>query len=421
MNIMMIKGTEYNEGDQVKVVKDGREYVGVLMPSRSDRIVLKLKNGYNVGLSLDGTGIELVERGTAISKPQAKAHPQKPGLPKVSILSTGGTIASRVDYRTGAVSSQFTADDILDAIPELTDIASFDGKVLSMIFSEDMDPSVWTNLARAAYEDIKNGADGIIVTHGTDTLMYTAAALSFMVQSPVPIVLVGAQRSSDRPSSDNAMNMICAAAVATSNIAGVSVVMHGSTSDDFCLVHRGTKVRKLHTSMRTAFQSVNEAPLAKVDYGTRAITKVSDYTKRGQKELKLMDKMDSRCVLVKFYPGMSSDIIDYYREKGYKGLVLEGTGLGHVNTAWIPIIKKATDSGMVVVMCSQCINGRICDRVYSTGIDLLKAGVVEGEDMLAEVALVKLMWAFGQTQDPQEVGRIMRTDYAGEIQWRSTL
>jgi glutamyl-tRNA(Gln) amidotransferase subunit D len=421
MNIMMIKGTEYNEGDQVRVVKDNREYVGVMMPSRSDRIVLKLKSGYNVGLSIDGTGIELLERGTAPAKPQHKEHPQKPGLPKVSILSTGGTIASRVDYRTGAVSSQFTADDILDAIPELTDIASFNGKVLSMIFSEDMDPSVWASLARAAYEDIRNGVDGIIVTHGTDTLMYTAAALSFMVQSPVPIVLVGAQRSSDRPSSDNAMNMICAAAVATSDIAGVTVVMHGSTSDDFCYVHRGTKVRKLHTSMRTAFQSVNEAPLARVDYGTRAITKISDYVKRGEKELTLMDKMDGRCALVKFYPGMSSDIIDYYREKGYKGLVLEGTGLGHVNTGWIPVIKRATDSGMVIVMCSQCVNGRICDRVYSTGIDLLKAGVVEGEDMLAEVALVKLMWAFGQTQDPKEVRRIMTTDYAGEIQRRSAL
>lgn len=421
MTIMMIKGTEYNEGDQVKVVKDNKEYAGVVMPSRSDRIVLKLKSGYNVGINVDDATIELIERGTAPAKQQHKEHPCKAGLPNISILSTGGTIASRVDYRTGAVSSQFTADDIMDAIPELADIACFKGRVLSMIFSEDMNTSVWMSLARAAYEDIKNGADGIIVTHGTDTLMYTAAALSFMVQSPVPIVVVGAQRSSDRPSSDNAMNMICAATVAASDIAGVSVVMHGTTSDDYCNVHRGTKVRKLHTSMRTAFQTVNEAPQARVDYNTRSVTKISDYTKRGEKELKLADKMDERCALVKFYPGMTPDIIDYYGEKGYRGIVLEGTGLGHVNTSWMPTVKKAVDSGMVIVMCSQCINGRVCDRVYSTGIDLLKAGVIEGEDMLAEVALVKLMWAFGQSQDPKEVARIMRTDIAGEIHWRSTL
>jgi len=411
----------YNEGDLVKVVKDGHEYTGVVMPSRTDKITLKLKNGYNVGLSLDGTSVELVEPAQALPKPERKKHPHKPGLPAISILSTGGTIASRVDYRTGAVSSQFTADDILDAIPELTDIANFNGKVLSMIFSEDMDTATWQNLARAAYEEIKNGADGIIVTHGTDTMSYTAAALSFMIQTPVPIVLVGAQRSSDRPSSDNAMNMICAAAVATSDIAEVSVVMHGETSDDVCSVHRGTKVRKLHTSMRTAFQSVNVSPIATVDYATRTITKITNYTKRGERELKLMDKMEGRCALIKFYPGMSPDIIDYYREKGYRGIVLEGTGLGHVSTKWLPVIKKAADSGMAFVMASQCINGRICDRVYSTGIDLLKAGVIEGEDMLPEVALVKLMWALGQSAEVETVKRMMKADYSGEIHWRSTL
>ncbi|HTX44271.1 MAG TPA: Glu-tRNA(Gln) amidotransferase subunit GatD [Methanocella sp.] len=412
---------DYREGDQVRVLKNGREYRGIVMPSRSDKIVLKLNNGYNVGLSLDSTTVELLESASTQPRPSRRGHPHKPGLPNVSILSTGGTIASRVDYRTGAVSSQFTADDILDAIPELTDIANFKGKVLSMIFSEDMDASTWQGLARACYEEIKNGADGIIVTHGTDTMGYTAAALSFMVISPVPIVLVGAQRSSDRPSSDNAMNMLCAAAVATSDIAGVTVVMHGETSDDFCHVHRGTKVRKLHTSMRTAFQSVNVPPLARVDYATRAITKITDYPRRGELELKLADGMEPRCALIKFYPGMAPDVIDYYREKGYRGIVLEGTGLGHVSTKWLPTIKKAADAGMILVMASQCINGRICDRVYSTGIDLLKAGVIEGEDMLPEVALVKLMWALGQTREGDEVKRIMLTDIVGEIHRRSTV
>jgi glutamyl-tRNA(Gln) amidotransferase subunit D len=417
---MIINGKAFEEGDRVRVQKDGLNYEGILMPSRSGNIVLKMKSGYNVGLAPEGSSVEFVEKEMAPSFRLAPhVHVEKKDLPLVSILSTGGTIASRVDYRTGAVSSQFTPDDIMDSIPELTEIANYRGEVLSMIFSEDMDPAIWQNLARAVYKHIQEGAQGIIITHGTDTMQYTAAALSFMVQSPVPIVLVGSQRSSDRPSSDNAMNAICAAAVAVSEIAGVSVVMHGSTSDDFSYVHRGTKVRKLHTSTRTAFQTVNDLPVARVDYGTRKITVIGNYCKRGEKKLELHDKMETKCALVKFYPGMPADIIDYYLGKGFKGIVLEGTGLGHVNRQWIPTIKKAIDAGMTIVMTSQCINGRVVDRVYSTGIDLINAGVIQGQDMLAETALVKLMWVLGQTQDKSEIRRMMQTDIAGEINWRS--
>lgn len=417
---MIINGTEFADGDRVRVKKDGKAYEGILMPSRSGNIVLKLKSGYNVGLAPEGATVDFLEKSVPPAfKPAKRTTGDKKGLPKVAILSTGGTIASRIDYRTGAVSSQFTPDDIMESIPELTEIASYEGEVLSMIFSEDMDASIWQNLARAVYRHIKDGAQGVIVTHGTDTLMYTAAALSFMVQSPVPIVLVGSQRSSDRPSSDNAMNAICAATVAVSDISGVSVVMHGSTSDEVCHVHKGTRVRKLHTSARTAFQSVNEEPVASVDYATRKITLRGEHQKRGEKELKLQDQMDCRCALIKFYPGMPADIIDHYLNKDYKGLVIEGTGLGHVNSQWAPTVKKAVEAGMTIVMASQCINGRVCDRVYSTGIDLLNAGVIEGQDMLAETALVKLMWALGQTSRPEEIRRIMETNVAGEISWRS--
>jgi glutamyl-tRNA(Gln) amidotransferase subunit D len=417
---MIINGKEFEEGDRVRVRKDSLTYEGILMPSRSGNIVLKMKSGYNVGLSQEGSVVEFVEKEKAPSFRQAPhVHIKSKDLPQVSILSTGGTIASRVDYRTGAVSSQFTPDDIMDAIPELTDIANYRGEVLSMIFSEDMDAAIWQDLARAVYRHIQEGAQGIIVTHGTDTMQYTAAALSFMVQSSVPVVIVGSQRSSDRPSSDNAMNAICAATVAVSDIAGVSVVMHGSTSDDFCYVHRGTKVRKLHTSARTAFQTVNDVPLARVDYGTRKITVLGNYAKRGDNELALRDKMEPKCALVKFYPGMPSDIIDFYLAKGYRGIVLEGRGLGHVNRLWLPAVNKAIDAGMTIVMTSQCVNGRVCDRVYSTGIDLINAGVIEGQDMLAETALVKLMWVLGQTQEKADVRRMMQTDIAGEINWRS--
>jgi glutamyl-tRNA(Gln) amidotransferase subunit D len=283
------------------------------------------------------------------------------------------------------------------------------------ILSENMRPSYWVELARAVYEEIKNGAEGVIITHGTDTMMYTAAALSFMIETPVPIVLVGSQRSADRPSSDNAMNAICAAVVAVSDIAEVCVVMHGSTSDDFCYIHRGTKVRKMHTSRRDAFQAINSRPLGRVEYPSRNVKMQSSFVKRGEKKLVLHDKLESRCTLIKYATGASNESLLFHSGSGYRGIVIEGTGLGHVSTEWIPLIKTVTDAGIPVVMASQCISGRVCDRVYDTGRDILKAGAIEAEDMMSEVALVKLMWVLGQTQDIENVKAMMRRNIAGEM------
>ncbi|HID28018.1 MAG TPA: Glu-tRNA(Gln) amidotransferase subunit GatD [Methanosarcinales archaeon] len=409
---------EFEQGDRIRVEKNNIVYTGILMPSTSDTedyIVIKLDNGYNVGLKKEECRIELIE-----SKKKLETKKLKPyTLPvsskyKVSILSTGGTIASKVDYRTGAVTSQFTAEDILLAIPELSEIANYNAKVIYSILSENMRVEYWIELARAVAKEIKNGSYGVIITHGTDTMTYTSAALSFMLSSPVPIVLVGSQRSADRPSSDNAMNAICAASVAVSDIAEVCVVMHGTTSDDYCLIHRGTKVRKMHTSRRDAFQSINANPIGRVNYPSREIEVFSKYTKRGEKELKLRDSFEPRCALIKYSTGANPEILNYYRDN-YKGIVIEGTGLGHVSTEWIPYIKNVTDAGIPVVITSQCINGRVCDRVYDTGRDIIKAGAIQGEDMLPEVALVKLMWTLGQTKDYDEVYRLMRENLAGEI------
>jgi len=258
-------------GDRIAVTKDGIRREGVLMPSVSGRVVIKMDSGYNAGFDPERATVELVAKGKALKIPPPPPPPRREGLPKVSILSTGGTIASKVDYRTGAVTSQFSAEEIISSIPELLEIANYEGKVIYNILSENMKAEYWQELARAVGSEIEKGADGVIVTHGTDTMTYTAAALSFMIKTPVPIVLVGSQRSSDRPSSDAAMNAISAAAVATSDIAEVTVVMHGTSSDGFCLVHRGTRVRKMHTSRRDAFQSINQHPIARVDYPSRDI------------------------------------------------------------------------------------------------------------------------------------------------------
>ncbi len=403
-------------GDRVKIVRGTRAYEGVLMPATGETLVVKLENGYNIGLDPKKTQIQLIKRSEEIRR--AKAEPpihQNEDLPLVSILSTGGTIASRVDYRTGAVTSQFTADDILRAIPELSTIARYNSKVIYTILSENMRPEYWIKLAEAVHNEIESGAEGVIITHGTDTMSYTAAALSFMIETPVPIVLVGSQRSADRPSSDNAMNAISAATVATSEIAEVSIVMHATTSDDRCYIHRGTKARKMHTSRRDAFKSINTEPIATIDYPERRIRTLTDYTRRGEKRLRLNARLEPRVALIKYTPGASPDIIDHYIESEYRGIVIEGTGLGHVGTEWIPRIKDATDREIPVVITSQCLSGRICDRVYDTGRDMLRAGVIEGEDMLPEVALVKLMWTLAQTDKPEEVRKIMTTNIAGEI------
>jgi glutamyl-tRNA(Gln) amidotransferase subunit D len=404
--------------DKVHVETNGGKYEGTLMPSQTDRIVLKLKNGYNIGLKKESATITLLTKKEERKIPPENVCPEKKEkskLPNISILSTGGTIASKIDYRTGAVTSQFSANDILLAIPGLEEIANYNCRMIYSILSENMRPSYWVELARAVYEEIKNGADGIIITHGTDTMMYTAAALSFMIETPVPIVLVGSQRSADRPSSDNAMNAICAAAVATSDIAEVCVVMHGSTSDDFCYIHRGTKVRKMHTSRRDAFQSINSRPIGRVEYPSRVIKMQSSFVKRGEKKLVLHERLDSKCALIKYAAGASNESLLFHSGSGYKGIVIEGTGLGHVSTEWIPLIKTVTDAGILVVMTSQCINGRVCDRVYDTGRDILKAGAIEAEDMMSEVALVKLMWVLGQTHDIENVKAMMQTNIAGEM------
>jgi glutamyl-tRNA(Gln) amidotransferase subunit D len=376
--------------------------------------VVKLTNGYNIGVLPDAC--TFVSLATATAARSMPVH-QDPKLPELSIVSTGGTIASRIDYRTGAVTSQFDADDILIAIPALAGIARYRTKQLYTILSENMTPAIWQELARAVYAEIKSGVEGVIVTHGTDTMAYSAAALSFMLDTPVPVIFVGSQRSADRPSSDNTMNAVCAASAAKSDLGEVVVVMHASTNDDMCAIHRGTRVRKMHTSRRDAFQSMGIAPIGNVEYTTRAVTLKPEAVKRGTRPLALHDLLEPHCGLVQFYPGMSPELLKAY--EGYKGLVLAGTGLGHVSTALIPQVRKLIDAGTLVVMTSQCLNGRVCDRVYDTGRDLLEAGVIEGGDMLAEVALVKMMWVLGNEHDPLKAAKMMATDLKGECMQRS--
>jgi glutamyl-tRNA(Gln) amidotransferase subunit D len=377
--------------------------------------VVKLDSGYNFGVRPDTC---VFTGHPAEPLPKKTQVPQKNDLPALSIVSTGGTIASRIDYRTGSVTSQFDASDILIAIPELAKIANYRTVPLATILSENMKPAIWQNLARAVHNEIKSGVSGVIITHGTDTMAFSAAAVSFMVDTPVPIVFVGSQRSADRPSSDNTMNAVCAASAATSDIGEVAVVMHATTNDDTCAIHRGTRVRKMHSSRRDAFRSMGIDPIGSVAYPSREVSLKNSAVRRGSHTLALHDKLEERVGLVQFWPGMSPDLISSY--EGYSGVVLAGTGLGHVSTALIPPLTKLIDGGTMVVMTSQCLQGRVCDRVYDTGRDLLAAGVIEGGDMLPEVALVKLMWVLANEKNAEKAAILMQTDLKGECNRRST-
>ncbi|WP_135823911.1 Glu-tRNA(Gln) amidotransferase subunit GatD [Halorussus ruber] len=410
-----------NPGDRVRVERADQTYEGVLLPSStSQNLVVKLEGGYNVGIDREEADVDVlesdvydIEEGDTDESSEVEFDPD---LPTVSLISTGGTIASTVDYRTGAVTAQFDAEDVLRAVPDLAGRANYRGRVVANILSENMTPDVWRDLAEAVHEEIEAGADGVVVMHGTDTMQFTASALSFMLDTPVPVVFTGSQRSADRPSSDNVMNAVCAVEAAKADAAEVMVCMHATESDDVCALHRGTRVRKNHTSRRDAFETVGAKPLGEVEYagGDAEVSFRREYAERGEAELSLAPELESEVELLKFTPGMDESALDV--AEGKAGLVLEGTGLGHVHSEWTDRIAELVDSGTTVVMTSQCIEGRVCDRVYDTGRDLLDAGVVEGEDMLPGTAKVKLMWALANSDAPEKT---VRTPIAGEITDRS--
>ena len=404
-------------GDRVRVERAGRSYEGVLLPSSTaDHYVLKLEGGYNVGIDREAASAEVLQSDVYAIEPgetddgDASTIEFDEDLPTVSLISTGGTIASTVDYRTGAVTAQFDAEDVLRAVPDLAGRANYRGRVVANILSENMTPDVWRELARAVHEEIEAGADGVVVMHGTDTMQVTAAALAFVLDTPVPIVLTGSQRSADRPSSDNVMNAVCAVEAATSDAAEVLICMHETGSDERCALHRGTRTRKNHTSRRDAFETVGRDPLGVVDYDTEAVSFHGEYAPRGDADLSMAPDLDPDVELVSFAPGMDEALLEACA--GKSGVVIEGTGLGHVSTDLIPRIEELIQSGTHVVMTSGCIEGRVCDRVYDTGRDLLEAGVIEAEDTLPGTAYVKLMWALENADD---VAVAMQEPLAGEI------
>jgi len=413
-------------GDIIRVTKDGETYEGILIP-RSEygdekHIILKLKSGYNVGVRVDPTTqVEKVGIGVKPTFTPPALPEQKQGLPKVAVVSTGGTIASRVDYRTGGVRPALSASDLYSVVPELSEIAVVDTEILFSLYSENITAKHWSETAKNVAKHIHNGAAGVVVAHGTDTLGYTAAALSFALQDlPVPVIMVASQRSADRPSSDAATNLIGAVkAAASASFAEVVVAMHETVSDSSTVFHRGTKVRKCHTSRRDTFRSIDTTPLARMENDEITML-IKEYRERNpSRKLNLKPNFDEKVALVKFHPSLNPQIIEWYVDNGYRGIILEGTGLGHVGNYCFSAIRKAIKNDVIVAMTSQCIWGRLGMNVYDTGRDLLAMGVLPLEDMLPETALVKLMWVFGQTTNIEEAKRLLTENIAHEISPRT--
>lgn len=408
-------------GDRILITKKDIDYKGMVL-NRAEgtddkHLVLKLDNGYNIGVDVTNARVELLEKG---EKPKIELPPldveKDPKKMDISIISTGGTVASIIDYKTGAVHPAFTADDLLRANPELVEHANIQGKAILNILSENMKPEYWVKTARSIEEEINQGVDGVILAHGTDTMHYTSAALSFILDTPVPVIITGAQRSSDRPSSDAFLNLISSVTAAKSDIAEVTVCMHATMDDSYSYLHRGTKVRKMHTSRRDTFRSINTEPLARISNSKLEILdKTINYNQRNEGEIVLQDNLEEKVAFIKSYPGIGTDIIDYYIDQGFRGLVMEGTGLGHCPEELIQPLQRAQDEEIPVVMSSQCLYGRINMHVYSTGRKLLEAGVIPAQDMLPETAYVKLIWVLGQTQNIHEIRKLIETNLKGEI------
>jgi len=417
-SLEFLKINKITVGDNVKILAD-LTYLGIIMPryehSDDKHIVLKLKSGYNIGLE-----IEKIKKIEVISSPKkniekVESVKKNPNLPKILLLSTGGTIASKVDYRTGAVTPVLSAEELNSSVPELSKIANMDTEVLFSEYSENIMPEHWLKIAEKLKEHSNSDYSGIIIAHGTDTMHYTSSFLSFALAGfPIPIALVGSQRSSDRASSDAALNLIGAVKfLIDCKTNGVYIVMHQDESDETIACHFGTRVRKNHTSKRGAFQTVGDDP---------AFIVVNEQVQRNArnnffkvKEFQPRIKINTKVALIKYHPGYDPSLLEKIIERNYDGIIFEGTGLGHIGKIMYDNVKKANEKGIFLGMTSQCIDGRVRMTVYESGRDLLDLGIIPLENMIPEVALVKTMWTLGNFQDRNEIKKIMLENIASEL------
>lgn len=422
---------EISPGDRITVEHDDGTNNGRLMPranqGNTDALVLKLDNGYNIGIKRTAiSNITKEKEHTSTEDNDITVPAPDEDKTDIAVLHTGGTIASRVSYEEGGVTPAFDPEDLLQMYPELFEQANVESEVIAQMLSEDMEPAHWQQIAEAVSDH--RDKDGIIIGHGTDTMQYTAAALSFMLANiDIPVMLVGAQRSSDRPSSDAALNLLGAARFIDEQQPGVYVCMHHQSSDTDIAIHRGTQARKMHTSRRDAFQTIDGAPVATVSTDDWSVSP-NETIDAPDDDFELRADLNTNIGHIKTRPGMTPDELDSY--EGQDGLILEGTGLGHLpvnsfdehtqhHTTILDQLDTIADDALVA-MSSQCLHGRINMNVYDAGVKIQDAGVVSAGTMMPEVAYVKMMWTLGQTDSIEAAKELFQTNIAGENPPRET-
>lgn len=417
--------------DIVSVEYNGSILEGIIMPRTvfvgKNIVIIKLKNGYNIGINIKKARFKLIEKGNTVKKVKKEELDTEY---EIAVLACGGTIASKVEYKTGAVKPLFSASEIFSMFPEVSNITKVMGRNIMSIASEDMHTKHWKIIAKEVYKEVKKNIIGVVITHGTDFMHYTSAALSFMLKNlNKPVVLTGAQRSSDRPSTDARVNFICSLIAAKSDVAEVTVCMHANINDNICFLHRGTRVRKMHTSRRDAFKSINSLPIAKINFFEKNIDIIDMcYRKRNNSHVKLDDKMNENVCIIKIHPSIKPDFIRKLSDF-YDGIVIEVSGLGHVptncNGVTKPIVEEIANlvsSNIPVVVAPQTIYGALNLNVYENGRLLLKAGVIGNYcDWTSETAMVKLMWVLGHTRNMKKIKEMMLKNYCGEISERRWL
>lgn len=430
--LQLLRKFNAKPGQIVEVMtSDGLQTRGLIIPrylhADDSHLVLKLKSGYNVGLKVETIQslkpVAGAQESIADENPTAPQTPYGGGKKKLLLVSTGGTIASRVDYRTGAVFPALSASDLYAAVPELNKLATIEPEVVFSITSENMTPGDWTILSSKIIELTKlKNPDGVVVMMGTDTLGYAAAALSFsLIGFEKPVVIVGAQRSSDRPSSDAALNLRSASLFAVeSKVSGVYVAMHRNENDTDVAIHAGTRVRKNHTSRRDAFQSIDSPLVAVVRNASEIILNREPKEFRSPPEYLLKTSFESKVALVKFHPGFDPNVLEFLvKNRSLKGMIIEGTGLGHVSDPTVAMISKLVAGGTFVGITSQCIWGHVDLNVYGPGRDLIASGATPLENMFAETAFSKLSWVMGNFLSGTR--EIMLTNLLGEFDPRIPL
>ena len=417
-SLEFLKSNNMSVGDSVRILADAA-YSGIIMPRYEGgddlHVVLKLGSGYNVGLETAQIKEIKIIAPSGKSPETAADVPRTDGLPKILLLSTGGTIASKIDYRTGAVTPALSAAELNQMVPELAGIANIDAVALLSEYSENIMPEHWLQIATKIIEYEKSEYAGIILTHGTDTMHYTSAFLSFALAGfPLPIVLVGSQRSPDRASSDAALNLIGAARLITeARPAGIYVAMHQDESDNAIACHVGTRVRKNHASKRGAFQTVGGPPAFVIGGDQIDRNYLQEFHPAGGFLPRIA--LDEKVALIKYHPGCDPRILESVIDMDYKAVIFEGTGLGHVGRVMHDSIKRAAERGIFLGMTSQCMDGRVQMAVYESGRDLLNLGITPLKDMIPEVALVKAMWAAGISGDSDRMRNIMADNIASEM------